>query len=583
MNPFTASDKFGINNKITSNYSSRSWRLSGIANTPTERSKRMPLFVVGRPLFCVPALLACLAGGCASSRTPVSAPGATVRFDLPADPATLNPLFAHVDANSVEGQVARLAFEPFIDIDAQGKSIPVLLSRIPTLANGDLSRDGRVITYHLRRDVHWQDGPLVTARDVLFTLRAIVDPRNPVRSREGYDRIVAAERIDDYTVRLRLRAPWAPAVATFFTYGTAPQYVLPEHVLRGRTNLAQDDFGAHPVGNGPFRFVRWERGERLIYEANPAYWRGRPAVRRLELHVVPDPGTNLTLLRSDAIDWNLIAPAQQAALADKPSLAYAIAPLALVAGIAINTTHPPLDDVRVRRALAASIDRAGISRKITYGRYPPVDTAQPLTSWAHDAHARLPAYDPRAADVLLDAAGWRRGSNGMRAKDGRPLAFTYVQFPETTTGVRVATVVQSELAARGVGITIKSISNAQLFLPASQGGTLAGGGFDLAYVPWPMGADPDDSFLLACHGPANYMRWCDPAVDALERRAIETPDRAVRTALYAQIARRVAAAVPIVYLFNPAYVYAYVPRLRGFAPNAFLPTWNAAAWRIDAP
>jgi peptide/nickel transport system substrate-binding protein len=546
------------------------------------RSKPERVFVVYHRLCCVFLIILALAG-CASKEQASARAGSTVRFDLPADPATLDPLFAHADANSVEGQVARLAFEPFIDIDEGGKSIPVLLERIPTVANGDLARDGRVITYHLRRNVHWQDGPAVTARDVIFTLAAIVDPRNPVRSREGYDRIVKAERLDDHTVRFTLRAPWAPAVATLFSYGTAPQYVLPAHLLAGHADLAQDGFGAHPVGDGPYRFVRWDRGERLLYERNPAYWRGAPAVQRLELHVVPDPSTNLTLLRSDAIDWNLIAPAQAAALTDKPTLAYAVTPLALVAGIAINTTHPPLDDVRVRRALAAAIDRAGISRKITFGRYPPIDTAQPLTSWAHDRGAHLPRYDPAAADALLDAAGWRRGPGGVRARGGRSLALTYVQFPETTTGVRVATVVQSELAARGVAVTIKSISNAQLFLPASQGGALASGAFDLAYVPWPMGADPDDSFLLACGATANYMRWCDPAVDALERQAIATPDRTVRAALYARIARRVAAAVPIVYLFNPAYVYAYERRLSGFAPNAFLPTWNAAGWRVEKP
>lgn len=544
----------------------------------------MPSFLTARRLACASVVLLALCS-CARSGGPPAAfdarPDAVVRFDLPADPATLDPLFAHVDANSVEGQVARLAFEPFVDIDARGRSIPVLLARVPTLANGDLSRDGRVITYRLRRNVRWQDGERVTARDVLFTLRAIVDARNPVRSREGYDRIARSERLDDYTVRITLRSPWAPAVATFFSYGTAPQYVLPAHVLEGHANLAADAFGSHPVGNGAYRLVRWDRGERLVYEANAGYWRGKPPVQRLDLRIVPDPSTNLTLLRSDAIDWNLIAPAQQAALADKKNLAYVVAPLALVAGIAINTAHPPLDDVRVRRALAASIDRRTISQKITYGRYPPIDTAQPLTSWAHDPGARLPAYDPAGADALLDSAGWLRGPNGLRSRAGRPLAFTYVQFPETTTGVRVATFVQSELAARGITVTIKSISNAQLFLPASQGGALASGAFDLAYVPWSMGADPDDSFLLSCHGSSNYMRWCDPTVDELERRAIVTPDRAQRAALYAQIARRVAAAVPIVYLFNPAYVYAYQTRLRGFAPNAFLPTWNAAAWRLQ--
>jgi len=533
-----------------------------------------------RPRECALVFLLIAGGllsGCSRSARP-SPP--TVRFNLSADPATLDPLFAHADANSVEGQVARLAFEPFIDIDARGRQVPVLLREIPSVANGGLSRDGRIITYRLRAGVRWQDGVPVTARDVLFTLHAIADPKNPLRSREGYDRIERAERVDDLTVRVRLRSAWAPAVATIFSYGTAPQYVLPAHVLEHVAILAQAAFNAAPIGDGPYRLVSWKRGERLVYEASPTYWRGAPAVTRLDLRIVTEPGTNLTLLRSDAIDWNLIAPSQIATLADKRNLQYARTPLALVAGIAINTTHPPLDDVRVRRALAASIDRIGISRKITFGRYPAVDTDQPLWSWAYDSDARLPRYDARAADALFDAAGYVRGSSGKRAKAGKPLALTYVQFPESTTGVRVATVVQSELAARGLDVTIKSISNAQLFLPAAQHGTLASGAFDLAYVPWSLGADPDDSFLLSCHGAGNYMRWCDPTVDALEARAIATPQRSVRKTLYAQIQRRVAAAVPIVYLFNPSYTYAYRDALYGFAPNAFLPTWNAAAWRI---
>ncbi len=514
-----------------------------------------------------------------TAAVPPAAPAATVRFAIAADPQTLDPLFAHADANSVEQQVARLAFEPFIDIDEHGRPVPVLLDRIPTFANGGISRDGRAIVYHLRRGVTWQDGVPVTARDVLFTLRAIVDERNPVRSREGYDRIARAERIDDHTVRVTLRSAWAPAVATIFSYGTAPQYVLPAHLLERETPLDRASFGSAPVGDGPYRFVSWERGERLVYEANPRYWRGAPAVKRLEISIIADPGANFTALQSGAIDWNLISPVQQQSILHAPGLGFRYVPLALVAGIAINTTHPPLDDVRVRRALAASIDRAAISDKITFKRYPVVDTAQPLWSWAHDPNVHLPAFSPAAADALFAAAGWHRGSDGMRVKHGQRLALTYVQFPESQTGVRVAAFVERELRARGVDVTIKSVTNAKLFLPKSQGGALASGDFDLAYVPWPMGADPDDAFLLTCNGPGNAMRWCDPAVDALEERALVAPTEDERRQLYAQIEARVAAAVPIVYLFNPSYVYVFREPLSGFAPNAFNPTWNAFRWR----
>lgn len=524
--------------------------------------------------------LVLLAAGCA--RVGPAASRATVRFDVAADPAHLDPLLAHTDAGNVEGTLARLLFEPFFDLDARGRAVPALLATIPTVANGGISRDGRTLTYRLRPDVRWSDGVPVTARDVLFTLHAIVDPANPVASREGYDLIDRAQAPDAHTVRFHLTRAWAPAVSTFFTYGTNAQYVLPAHVL-ARDPGALRAFDAAPrVGDGPFAFVSWKRGDRLAYAANARYWRGAPRVARVDVRVVPDPQSNMTLLQTGELDFNLVAPAQAAALAKtNPSIAYALAPTALIAGIALNTAHPPLDDARVRRALAAAIDRDGISTKVTLGRYPVADSDRPRFSFAYDARIREPRYDPAAADRALDAAGWRRDAGGIRRKAGRPLVLTYVQFPETTTGVRAAALVQRELFERGVDVTIKSISNAQLFLPASEGGTLARGAFDLAYVPWLMGADPDDRFLLACAGGAkNYMRYCDRDVDRWEAAAVAEPDRAKRTLAYRSVDARVARDVPIVYLFNPDYIYAFAPRLRGFAPNAFVPTWNAYAWSV---
>ncbi|TAM56375.1 peptide ABC transporter substrate-binding protein [bacterium] len=530
------------------------------------------------PLLCALLSLAPLSG-CSRVAAPPTL-GSVVRFNLAADPTSLNPLFAVQDAASVDQEVARLCFEPFIDIDPSGRRIPELLRRIPTRTNGGISPDGRTITYHLRPNVRWQDGALVTSADVLFSLHALMDPRNPVRSRAGYDLVERAAAPDAHTVVFHLRRPWAPAVESFFSYGAVPQYVLPAHVLSGQGPLLHATFNAAPVCDGPYVLRSWHRGERLVYAANARYWRGTPKVAQLILRIVPDPGTNLTLLQSGASDWNLIAPAQQPALAGVGGLRYAYAPLALVAGVAINLSHPPLDDVRVRRALAAAIDRGTISKKITLGRYPATDTDQPRLSWAYDPRAKLPAYDPAAANHLLDQAGWRRGPSGIRAKNGRQLSLTYVQFPESTTGVRAAAAIQLDLHAVGIEMRIKSVSNAQLFLPKSEGGLLALGNFDLAYVVWPMGSDPDDSTLLTCNAPANYMRYCNPLVDRLEQAALGTYDQAARKRDYQRIQRIVAADVPIVYLFNPTYIYAYRERLRNFAPSGFSPTWNA--WRWEA-
>jgi peptide/nickel transport system substrate-binding protein len=506
-------------------------------------------------------------------------PAATVVFNLAADPTTLDPLFMHPDASSVEQQVDRLLFEPFIDIDSEGRPIPELLREIPTLQNGGISPDGRTIRYHLRANVRWSDGVPVTSADVLFTLKAILDPRNPVRSLEGYDLIDRAWAPDAHAVIFHLRHAWAPAVMTYFSYGFSPQFVLPAHALRVVAPLEESPFGSDPsVVDGPYRFVSWTRGESIQLSANPRYWRGEPPVRHLDLRIIPDPSTNMLMLQAGQLDWNLVAPVQWALLRAKSGIDFIRVPTAVVAGIAINLSHPPLDDLRVRRALAMAIDRVGIARRITLGQYPVTNVLQPQFSWAYDPSVREPAYDPQRARLLLDEAGWRRGPGGIRQKNGEPLQLVYVAFPETASGVRIATEVQDELRRVGIGVTIKSISNAQLFYPVT--GTLASGDYDLAYVPWTMGADPDDSSVLGCHGSSNYMRFCNARVDALEREALATTSQSARKAIYDRIARIVARQVPILYLFNAEYIYAYRARLRGFSPNAFLPTWNAYAWRL---
>jgi peptide/nickel transport system substrate-binding protein len=517
------------------------------------------------------SLAGCSRGGSGSSPS-------TVAFDVAADPRTLNPLFLNPDASSVEQQLARLVFEPFVDLDPQGHPVPALLAQIPTVANGGLSADGRTIRYRLRPAVLWSDGRPVTSRDVIFTLRAILDPRNPVRTHEGYDLIDRAQAPDAHTVVFHLKRAWAPAVMTYFSYGFTPQFVLPAHVLDTQASLVRASFNAAPlVGDGPYRFLSWRRGEGLRYAANSRYWRGRPPVRELVVRSVPDPSTNLLLLQSGELDWNLVAPAQTPILRGN-EIAMLTVPTAVVAGLAFNTSHPPLTDVRVRRALAASIDREAISRKITLGYYRVTDMIQPRFSWAFDPGVREPGYDPARADRLLDEAGWRRGPDGMRRRNGAALHLTYVQFPESATGVRVATTVQAALRERGIDVSVKSVSNAQLFLPHT--GVLAAGRFDLAYVPWTMGADPDDSAVLDCGGASNYMRWCSPQVRRLERAALSSTDQRARKRIYGRIARIVADRVPILYLFNADYVYAYRKRLHGFSPNAFVPTWNAYAWRV---
>ncbi len=519
---------------------------------------------------------ACAAAGCSGSgNAPAASPRDTIAFNISEDPHSLNPILAQSDD---ERQIAHLAFDMLLDVDPQGRQIPALALDVPTRGNGGISSDGRAVTYHLRRGALWQDGQPFTSRDVRFTWRAIVDPRNDVPSTQGYDLIERIDTPDPYTAIVRLKSAWGPAVQTFFTYGVHPMPILPAHVFEVNGASGNSGFDQHPVGTGPYLLESWERGAWLIYRANPHYYRGAPRTRTLDVEEVPDTNTDLALLRSGALDWSLLSPAQRMSLGRQTALGFAFAPFAGFGALAFNCRRPPFDDVRMRRAIAQAVDRGRLSAAITQGQYPVTDSDQPPFSWAYDARARLPSYDPAAADAALDALGYRRGADGMRERGGRALEIGFAVFPEGDTAVRTAEYVQAMLRERGITVNIKKITLAHFYLPKSAGGLLMSGKFDLAYFAWRAGEDPDDSDIVTCAGPQNYAGYCDTGMDELEHLALARSDRDERRALYARVQQRLAADVPYLFLYAPRYGYAQVKRLRGLSPTPFSATWNTWQW-----
>jgi peptide/nickel transport system substrate-binding protein len=522
------------------------------------------------------AVLCALAGCGRAGQAPTAIDHSIISFNVSEDPHSLNPILARSDD---ERQLAHLAFDMLLDVDAHGQPVPALAIAVPTLSNGGVSADGRRITYHLRRGVRWQDGAPFTSRDVRFTWQAVMDPRNAVASIRGYDLIEAIDTPDPLTAIVRLKRPWAPAVETLFTYGAHPIPLLPAHLLEHADRAAWAQFDRAPVGTGPFAPVSWERSTRIIYRANQHYYLGAPRSSEIAAMVIPDFNTDLTMLRAGQLDWSLLSPAQRLALGSEPSLRIAYAPFAGFGALSFNLRRAPFDDIRMRRAIAQSIDRRRLSDAITRGQYPVTDSDQPPFSWAYDPTARLPGYDPPAADRALDALGWKRQADGVRAKDGQRLEIVFAVFPEGDTAVRTAVYVQQMLAARGVDVTIKKVTLAHFYLPASLGGLLMSGKYDVAYFAWRTGEDPDDSDLVTCSGASNYAGYCDAALDALELQALSTPDQSRRRALYSEIQQTLARRIPYLYLYAPTYGYAVENKLRGFEPTPFSPTSNAWHWQ----
>jgi peptide/nickel transport system substrate-binding protein len=226
-----------------------------------------------------------------------------LRIAYAGDPGSLVP-FVAVDQEIIA--TATLFCQTLVGLSAENRDVPILVTRIPSRQNGDVSRDGMRIVYHLRRGVRFADGVELTSADVAFTYRAIFDPRNRATSVEPYRRIASLRTPDRYTVVIRLRAPWNAAVRVLFAQADYAYGILPQHAFAD-TKVVGTPWEDAPFGTGPFRVREWLRGDRIVFEPNP-YYQPHPKLRRIVMQIVPNLDSNFVTLRSGAADVGTLTP-----------------------------------------------------------------------------------------------------------------------------------------------------------------------------------------------------------------------------------------------------------------------------------
>lgn len=503
-----------------------------------------------------------------------------LRIGMTTEPNSLSPLFA---LNDYEQLVDRLVFDVLVTTGADGRTlIPRLAAAVPTQQNGGISPDGLTITYHLRRNVKWQDGAPFTSADVRFSYDAMMNPANNVPNRHGYDLIASVRTPDPYTVVFRMKQPYAPATTNLFG-DEVPNAILPRHLLARYPDLNHVAFNQMPVGTGPFKVVRWDRGTSIELAANDAYYLGKPHVPRISVRFIPDEATMLNQLRTHELD--LFTQASVTAFGQirtLPGVKYTLVDTHGASNVLINMTRPVLRDVRVRRAINAAIDKAGIVQRFTFGAGTVASEDIPRFMWAYDARLRPTPHAPARARALLREAGWLPGRNGLVYKAGRPLRLEFAYAQNNVTYRLIAVEIQAELRSVGIDAEVKGYNGAMMFAGLSAGGIYQSGNFDLAWYTMTLGIDPDSSgrFTRGAIPPngQNYSRYCSAAMDAAQTAGLTSYGRRERKRAYAASQDLLAKDVPIAFVYWPKDVEAYNPRLRGFAPNPVTPTWNAQDW-----
>lgn len=551
--------------------------------------------------ICAAALIAAFAitgctkvsnesGTSAGGQHPWTQPG-VFRFSEAEDPKNLNPM---LNSGTPTLDLSMFIYSWAVRYDNKAQPFPDALSEIPTVANGDVSKDGLTLKYKLRRNMHWQDGPLVTCNDLKFTWQAVMNPHNNVITTDGYKDIGSIDCSDPYVAVIHMKKLYAPFLQQLWSVnGNAP--ILPEHILakynddKGSFNTAP--YQAMPIGSGPFKVVEWQRGQDVRMEANPNFYLGKPKLNEVIYKIVPDQNTMLTQLQTHELDMLAIGTAmdwpQYAALAADPSNGLTAIRIDSYqwSHVDFNLQHPIVGDRNVRIALAYATNRDEIIQKILHGSAIPAETDQsPRLSWAYTNDITHHPFDPEKAKAILEADGWHVGPDGIRVKNGQRLEFTMSTQTESNAGKSLETLLQREWHDIGVQADVKNYPTTQ-FWDNSTNGILQGGHFDVALFSWVGAADPDDSAIysgdnMAPHG-QNSMMWNNPKATAAMNDALQTVDQARRRRDYIIVQQQLTADVPTIIINFARVPYVYNNDLKGFDPSPVISAfWNPWTYSI---
>jgi peptide/nickel transport system substrate-binding protein len=535
--------------------------------------------------------------------------GGQVRMLYWAAPTLLNP---HLAVAPKDFESSQLFYEPLADIDTEGNIVPVLAAETPSVANGAVARDGTSVLWRLKRGVSWHDGRPFTADDVIFTWEYAADSATAATSAGSYQGIDRIDRIDDHTVKLVFKRPtpyWADA------FCSAAGMVLPRHVFEAFRGGKSREAPANlkPVGTGPYRFVDFKPGDVLHAEINGAYHvSNRPFFDTVEMKGGGDPvSAARAVLQTGEYDygWGLnmedeiLRRLEQSAkgrvvIGRTANLEYIqlnqTDPWREVDGerASIKTTHPFLTDPAVGSAFALLVDRGAIQKDIWGRQADPTANfmnRQPFVS----PHTRW-EFNVDKANAILDAAGWKRGGDGIRAKDGKRLKILF-QAVNQPIRQKVQSIVKQACVRAGVECELKSVVGS-VYFSSDPGNVDTESHFyaDLQLSSKILRQPDPQAFMRAfCSwevaqkankwSGANLTRWRNDEYDRLWRAAETEMDPARRAAHFIRMNDLVVQDVAVIPVFVRHAVFAVGNAIRGFDFSPFSgPLWRLAYWSREA-
>jgi peptide/nickel transport system substrate-binding protein len=514
-------------------------------------------------------------------------------------PTILN---AHFATGARDVAAARVVSEPLFSIAPDGTFIPILAADIPSLENGGRAQDGTWTIWRLKQGVVWHDGTPFTADDVIFTWEYVTDPATGTTSRGLYENIHRIDKLNDHTIKVTFTDP------TPRWYLSGGQ-ILPKHLFAEYTgqNARNAPYNLKPVGTGPYKIVEFKPGDVARYEINPHYHvPNRPFFDAVELKGGGDvTSAARAVIQTGEFDfaWNTQVEKDVRERLEQQGRkgAFRMFPGTSVEYIALNRTdpwtevegerssvkvpHPFFTDHRVRQAFAAAVDRRTIAEQLYGAAGQPTGNVLNAPQQFQSHHTRW-EFDLDKAARLLDEAGWIRGRDGIRLKDGRRMQ---VLFQTSANPVRQKTqaIVKKALEQIGIAVELKAVA-ANVYFASDPGNPETYSHFyaDMQMSAESLGFDPQGSMRLFVSweiaqkannwARRNYVRWANAEYDHLWKQAETELDPVRRAALFIRMNDLLIEDVVVIPVVWRQEVSAVSHTLRGMA----LSPWDSILWDL---
>lgn len=512
-----------------------------------------------------------------------------VTFAWTQEPDNMNWLYSNMWFSTVLQQIWHCWAWEF---DDQNTPFPKLVTEIPSLDNGGVSEDGLVITMHLRDDVAWSDGTPITAEDFVFTYEMIMDEANVVSTQYPYDYLASVEAPDERTVVMSFDEPFAPWLSLFWR-GVLPKHVL-EPVFEAEGSIQEAEWNLAPtVGCGPFTFSEWESGSFMRFVKSDGYWLGQPSLDEIYFQFVPDDASQTAALLAGDADLGAFIPLSDVPALKDGGVTIIVQSSGFAEGLFFNfrdMANPGARDLKVRQAVAMSIDREAINRDLLLGlSYAPETLWDPLAAYGYLSPDIVPwKYDPQAAEQLLEEAGWTdTDGDGIRENAaGEELTLVH---GTTIREIRQDNQAVLQQQLKQVGIDLQLISQeADIFFGSySDGAVCALGEVDM--MEWsdsPYFPDPDTDYWLCDQMPDEENPWgynyfgCDEELDALFRQQLTLMDTKERAQVIQEITKHIHDQVYWFGLWGDDDYWAVNSRLTGVTFSGVTPFYSIMSWDV---